>query len=40
LISTTAIGWGLEPLDVKIDLRIRFNWWWKKEKKEEKKLVV
>jgi hypothetical protein len=40
LISTTAIGWGLEPLDVKTDLRIIFNWWWKKEKKEEKKLVV
>jgi hypothetical protein len=28
-ITATAIGRGLEPLDVKTDSRIRLNWWWK-----------
>jgi hypothetical protein len=28
----TAIGRGLEPFDVRIDLQTRFNWWWKSKK--------
>jgi hypothetical protein len=28
-IPTIVIESGLEPLDVRTDLRTRLNWWWK-----------